>query len=164
MASLTLLYVTSVTPSAAKHWLSTQKELTEYPVSGPEPCTSLISQNANLNSMIQQFWIHCFFLCVKWAQVWRTSHARARQHQRDAWSCRSANIRLRGCSGGAVKPSLVPSGVYYSFFKDLLSLANKRTWLSFYLTLWQIFRWHTKKYNFQRLDGKVSGDSPVQMV
>ena len=126
MASLTLLYVTSVTPSAAKHWLSTQKALTEYLVSRHDPCTSPVNQHANLNSMIQQFWIHCLFLCVKWAQVWRTSHARARQHQWDAWSCCGANIMLKGCSNGPV--SLL-------FFRDLLCLANKQTWFSFNLIL-----------------------------
>lgn len=117
MASLTPLYVMSATPSAAKHWLSTQREPTEYPVSRPDPRSSLISRHANLNSMIQQYWIHRFFHCVKWAQVWRTSHARARHRQWDAWSCRGANTTLRGCSDEPVKPSLVPSGVYYSFFK-----------------------------------------------
>lgn len=97
-------HVTSVTPSAAKHWLSTQGKLTEYPVSRPEPRTSLISQHANLNSMIQQYWIYCFSLGVKWAQVWRTSNVRARQHQGGDWSCHRANITLRGCSCAALKP------------------------------------------------------------
>lgn len=109
MASLTLLYVMSVTTSVAKHWLSTQRKPTEYPVSRPDPCSNLISLHANLNSMIQQYWIRR----VKWAQVWRTSHARVRQRQRDAWSCRGASTTLRGCFGEPVKLRLIPSGVYY---------------------------------------------------
>lgn len=91
---------------------------------------ALSASHANLNSMIQQYWIHRFFRCVKWAQVWRTSHARARQRQRDAWSCRRANIMLRGCSDEAVKPSLVPSGLYYSFLKTCcLQLTSGRDFL-----------------------------------
>lgn len=62
-------------------------------ISGIQTCPMLRpyhSWHANLNSMILQYWIQQFFHCVKWARVWRTSHARARQHQQVARSCRRA--------------------------------------------------------------------------
>lgn len=38
-----------------------------------------VSLHANLNCTIKQYWIHHLILLVKWAQVWRTTHARVRQ-------------------------------------------------------------------------------------
>lgn len=171
MASLTLFYVMSVTLSASKHWLSMKSEPTEYPVSRPEPCASLISLHTNLNSMIQQYWIHHFFLWVKWAHEWRISHARARRCQQDAWSCWRASTMLMDWSSGAVKPSLVPSGVYYRFyFLKTYCLTSEHDFFFIWpsgkssLNYLQSCKKFKKKQRCQRLDGKVSVGLPVQMV
>lgn len=63
-----------------------------------------------------------------------------------------------GCSDEAVKPTVVPSGVYYSFFFLYVRPAV------FYLTIWSFFGGSANEKRCQRLDGKVPGDLPVQMV
>lgn len=133
MASLTLVYVMSITPSASKHWLSMQRKPAEYPVFSPDPSASHISLHANLNSMIPQYWIHHFFLEVKWAQEWRMTHARARRSQQDAWSCCRAQHNATGLfqlSSKAQSHTIWSLLVFYW-------LSNKWTWLFFYLTIWQ---------------------------
>lgn len=122
-----------------------------------------ISQHANLNSMIRQYWIHRLFLRCKVSTSVTHDPRKSQATPAGCLILSQGQHKAEGLFrwGGEAQSRTIWSLLQF-FFKDLLSSANKWTWFSFYWTIWQIFKWHKKASN--RLDGKVSEDSPVQMV
>lgn len=102
IASLTPFCVMSVLPSGNQQLTQRAEKACRVSHVHSWPLEGLQADMQIWNSTIQQYSIHLFFQSVNWAQVWRTSHARVRQLQRDAWSCHRANPELRGCSTAIV--------------------------------------------------------------